>query len=605
MIFLTKDGLEDNKSFKEIIKKEEQMIVMMIESQNIKSNILSDSMQRFADYADTDLEKVDDKMDSIIFFLNNFKNTLALSKTNIYLLNNVLDSIKKIEEIFTKDDEKKTEKIEEYNNNFIETNEIVLANTIQIEQTLKYILSFSEFAFDSKNKLNKLITDIGNKTLDIEWSMNNQKRNCKQLNSIPIDECLIEEIDLKEHPENTLIVSEKEDVVILPFTIDELNKIYVGNKGKYEDFNEIIDNKYTVPLSRFRNTAIARFREAFMLMRRKEKETLKKSFELGMELFFNYNLHPAIITACKSIDQLDIYLDYLDANETERFDCFKIIFDIAPVEVKSSKFNVLISKIKKMVEKDAKVKEKFEETLENNSEINSDIEKIITSIEKEEPINEINEINQEEKFTEVENIENIESTEIVLEGKSELEENEVAEILGINENKIEEKFETTENNLVENVQIEESNLPDKLVAVEGNETKEISEIIVNKVNEIENNEKEKTVTEQESEVPKSSRRKTTSKKTPNKEGDTQKSSTKENDKTENENRSEETEKKAKNSSAKGNDKTENENKSEETEKKSKKSSTKKNDKTKNEDKSKETNKSASKRNSIKTTKKKI
>lgn len=49
-----------------------------------------------------------------------------------------------------------------------------------------------------------------------------------------------------------------------------------------------------------------------------------------MELLFNYNLHPAIISACKNIDELDIYLDYLENNETDKFNCFNIKFEIAP-----------------------------------------------------------------------------------------------------------------------------------------------------------------------------------------------------------------------------------------------------------------------------------
>lgn len=518
MIFLTKDGLEDNKSFKEIIKKEEQMIVMMIESQNIKSNILSDSMQRFADYADTDLEKVDDKMDSIIFFLNNFKNTLALSKTNIYLLNNVLDSIKKIEEIFTKDDEKKTEKIEEYNNNFIETNEIVLANTIQIEQTLNHILSFSEFAFDSKNKLNKLITNIENKTLDIEPNLHSRRKYKEELNSIPIDESLINEMDLEERPEKTLIVSEKEEIVILPFTLKELNKIFVESKGKYEDFNEIIDEKFTLPLNRFKNTSMARFREAFKLMRRKEKESLKKSFELGMELFFNYNLHPAIITACKSLDELDIYLDYLDANETEKFDCFKIIFHIAPVEIKSNKFNVFINKVKKIIEKDEKEPKIIEETLDNN-EINSDIEKIILSTEKENANDDVVEDEYKEEFFETLNLENNENeTKIETEEMPTLE-NEIKmkiEELTL-ENEPKENSEVLEKKLNKDYEIEENieantNLESNLEEQKEKVNELVENIEIENKDEDENQKKSKKSTSKKSTTPKTTSSKSTTKK---------------------------------------------------------------------------------------------
>ena len=56
-----------------------------------------------------------------------------------------------------------------------------------------------------------------------------------------------------------------------------------------------------------------------------------EAFDLGMELTFNYNLHPAIICACKTLSELDLYLDYLDNKENGKFDCFKIIFDVPPV----------------------------------------------------------------------------------------------------------------------------------------------------------------------------------------------------------------------------------------------------------------------------------
>ena len=68
-------------------------------------------------------------------------------------------------------------------------------------------------------------------------------------------------------------------------------------------------------------------------MRKKEKASISDSFELGFELMFNYNLHPAIIAACKNLDELDIYLDYLETGETNNFDCFEIIFELPPAVV--------------------------------------------------------------------------------------------------------------------------------------------------------------------------------------------------------------------------------------------------------------------------------
>lgn len=64
-------------------------------------------------------------------------------------------------------------------------------------------------------------------------------------------------------------------------------------------------------------------------------ENLKYSFDLATELLFNYNLHPAIISACRNLDELDIYLDRPDSGETDKFSCFNIVFEIPPVIYKN------------------------------------------------------------------------------------------------------------------------------------------------------------------------------------------------------------------------------------------------------------------------------
>ena len=82
-----------------------------------------------------------------------------------------------------------------------------------------------------------------------------------------------------------------------------------------------------------------------------QKKSIIFSLNLATELVFNYNLHPAIITACRNLDELDIYLDCLENkqlsyicfklenNETEKFKCFNIIFEIPPIISKRSSKN--------------------------------------------------------------------------------------------------------------------------------------------------------------------------------------------------------------------------------------------------------------------------
>ena len=83
-----------------------------------------------------------------------------------------------------------------------------------------------------------------------------------------------------------------------------------------------------MPLNKFENFSIARFREAFNLIRHKEKGSIFSALDLALELMFKYNLNPIIIAACRNLDELDIYLDCLDENELYDFKCFEIRFEV-------------------------------------------------------------------------------------------------------------------------------------------------------------------------------------------------------------------------------------------------------------------------------------
>ena len=140
--------------------------------------------------------------------------------------------------------------------------------------------------------------------------------------------------------ENTLIISEKNGNVILPYTMEELNSALKKNPYKYENIEDVIQKKYTKPIKYYKNSSIARFKETFKLVREREKGSLKHAWDLALEAFFNYDLHPAIISACKSIDELDIYLSCLEYDELEDFRFFKIIFDVLPTLSKKKKILV-------------------------------------------------------------------------------------------------------------------------------------------------------------------------------------------------------------------------------------------------------------------------
>lgn len=130
------------------------------------------------------------------------------------------------------------------------------------------------------------------------------------------------------HDNNVLLISEKKNKVFLPYTIRDLNKIIEKSKT-HRTIQEIIDKKYTISLNKYKSAIISRFRETYNLMKKREKATIADSLDFALELAFNSKLNPAIITACKNLEQLEAYLDCLELNELSKFDYFEIKYEFA------------------------------------------------------------------------------------------------------------------------------------------------------------------------------------------------------------------------------------------------------------------------------------
>lgn len=176
----------------------------------------------------------------------------------------------------------------------------------------------------------KLFDDVVKTTTELE-------RFLSEHNKIKKETVETEKTESNISEENTLIISEVDDKVILPYTMAELNDILKANPDKYETIKDVIDRVYTLPIKYYKNSSIMRFKEAFKLVREREHGTFSQALDLAMELFSNYNLHPAVITACKNLNELDVYLSCLEYNELDDFHFFKTIFKMHPVSVKTAK----------------------------------------------------------------------------------------------------------------------------------------------------------------------------------------------------------------------------------------------------------------------------
>ena len=184
-------------------------------------------------------------------------------------------------------------------------------------------------------KINYVIDNLARKDNVVNFKLTNLTE------IIGNEEGLIFEIDEEKVIENnlednhTLVISEEDGKVYLPYTKDEIKNEIAQNKGT--KISEVIEDKYILPLDKYKSSMRARFREGYNLMYRKEGKSRRSAIMLGIELMFETNLHPAIISACKNLEELDIYLDCLEDNELEKFSCFKIIYKRLPTLRKKAK----------------------------------------------------------------------------------------------------------------------------------------------------------------------------------------------------------------------------------------------------------------------------
>lgn len=295
MIECSKDNLNT-------IENEINHINSILENQKYLKKILTSYMDKVSIAIDKTNNPKD--IDSIHTILKNLKINLDSSNnltsslsTLLHLLNDMNGNIDSL-------------KIEEYNLSYTKTFDNYLNVTNSIYTFIDNLSQYNYISFPENIKTKE------NEKLESVETFENTK-----------------EIDTTDLKENTLIISETKQNVILPYTILDLKQELSNFPDKYTSLQDVIDTCYTKPLSLYKNAPISRFKEALNLIKEKENGSLKEAIDLGLELFFNSNLHPAVISACKNLDELDIYLDYLENGELHNFNCFNVIFDVAPLVV--------------------------------------------------------------------------------------------------------------------------------------------------------------------------------------------------------------------------------------------------------------------------------
>lgn len=242
--------------------------------------------------------------------LKYFRKRIKKSERKIEVLHNIEQDIDKI------DENSLEERIKQYNQNFNSFKKELIEHSIIEEQlALQYI---------EKNIFNEIETNDKNNDF--------VKKEDVKLEKKENDEDIIKDND-------TLIISEIQNKVILPYKSEEIKEILGNSENNDSDIQKIIEENFTVPLKFYKYASISRYRETFALMRKKEQASLLDSLDLALELMKNRYVHPAIITACKNSDQLDVYLDCLETNELDDFPFFKIKYELYPMKIKTKEFD--------------------------------------------------------------------------------------------------------------------------------------------------------------------------------------------------------------------------------------------------------------------------
>ena len=254
--------------------------------------------------------------------LNDFYEATSLLKMSFEKLND-------IEKIASKLNENIVSTISLYDKNNQNNYNEIKANLIEYNKQKNELFN-QIFEFENMN-ISTLNTSISILLKKFNKKLKRQNKNFNTLN----DSNKIN-IELQPYDFNTLIISEKDQKAYLPFFYKDIKDIYEKFSNKYKTIQDVVDELYIIPLNKFKNSAISRFREAFNLIRNKDKGSIAKALDLGLELMFKYNLNPIIISACRNLDELDIYLDCLEENELNDFKCFNIKFEVMPKIIKGT-----------------------------------------------------------------------------------------------------------------------------------------------------------------------------------------------------------------------------------------------------------------------------
>lgn len=299
-----------------------------------------------ASIGNQDLDNLIEKETEIRDIIINFINSLENSISNLDHSNDNLELLSEIQDIFTKVNDN-LQMMHTLKTSFSEISDKTVNLLIKIESSN----SQPDFYYGEIQEIKDMINSftIKDEEMQSKISFNDEKikqffnkDNVKKLLSdYNIDSPFKDENKAKatnvesddktvEKENHTLLVSEKNNKVYLPYSKSEVALYLEQYPESYSSFSDVVKSEFILPLDYYMNhPVVARFREAYSLIKDREAKSVIDALKYAFNLMFNYELNPAIIAACKTQDQLEHYLSCLKRNKLDEFTDFEIKFEVS------------------------------------------------------------------------------------------------------------------------------------------------------------------------------------------------------------------------------------------------------------------------------------
>lgn len=288
-----------------------------------------------------------------LYLLQNFETNLVTLNLKIAEQENkkneimcMFDTLSKTDSVCKKDYAKEIDKISENFINNIESLNSLKALLIDINNEF-ISLSRKNSSGETEKILKENITNYLSLYKDLKSNIIladiEVDRFVKEINSL--DNANFTEVNSSEivdktiQDNNTLIISEKENKVFLPYTLSEIQSYMEAYPKEYKSLEYVVNKEFILPLDYYtKRPNLARFREAYSLIRDREAKSVFDALKYALNIMFKYDLNPAIISACKTEEALNFYIECLESKDLSKFDLFKIEFRLSPL--KSAKFEI-------------------------------------------------------------------------------------------------------------------------------------------------------------------------------------------------------------------------------------------------------------------------